>query len=85
MPDEEHIAFLTLWLSYYSFCSGSMQIAKSYISLEIQIHEGRQVSLGKLMLASLYHSLGLAKLKLKLLHSTSKALNLYGPMWLLQN
>lgn len=84
VSDEECIAFLTLWLSYYVFCLGSLQIAKSYISLAIQIHEGRQISLGKLLLASSYHSLGLATLKLKLLHSTSKALNLFGPMWLLQ-
>lgn len=52
--DEEHITFLTLWLSYYVFCSGSLQIAKSYISLAIQIHEGRHILLGKLMLAFLY-------------------------------
>lgn len=72
------MSFLTLWLSYYVFCPGSLQIAKSYIILEIQIHEGQQVSLGKLLLASLYHSL-----KLKFLHSTLKALNMFGPMWLL--
>lgn len=85
VSDEEHITFLTLWLSYYVFYPGSLQIAKSYISLAIQIYEGRQVSLGKLLLASLYHSLGLATLKLKYLHSTSKALNLSGPMWMLQH
>lgn len=62
---------------------GSLQIAKSYINLEIQIHEGRQISLGKLLLASLYQSLGLATLKLKFLHSTTKALNLSGVVWLL--
>jgi hypothetical protein len=85
VSDEEHITFLTLWLSYYVFYLGSLQIAKSYISLAIQIHEGRQVSLGKLLLASLYHSLGLETLKLKLLHSISKALNMSGLMWLLQH
>lgn len=67
------------------FCPDSLQIAKSYISLAIQINEGRQVSLGKLLLASLYHSLELATLKLKYLHSTTKALTLSGPMWLLQH
>lgn len=35
VSDEEHIAFLTLWLSYYVVCPGSLQIAKSYIVLEI--------------------------------------------------
>lgn len=41
VSDEEHIAFLTSWLSYYIFCPGSLQIAKSYITLTIQIHEGQ--------------------------------------------
>lgn len=44
--DKKHITFLTLWLSYYIFCPGSLQIAKSYINLAIQIHEGQQISLG---------------------------------------
>lgn len=85
VSDEEHITFLTLWLSYYVFCLGSLQIAKSYISLAIQIHEGRQVSLSKLLLASLYQALGLATLKLKFISNTPKALNLSCPLWLLQH
>jgi len=28
--DEEHIAFLTLWLSMYVFCTRSIQVAKHY-------------------------------------------------------
>lgn len=51
VSDEEHIAFLTLWLSYYVIYLGSLEIAKRYISLAIQIHEGRQVYLGKLFLS----------------------------------
>lgn len=85
VSDEEHIGFLTLWLSYYIFCHGSLQIAKGYITLVIQIYEGRQVSLGKLLLASLYQALGLETLKLKLVSNTPRALNLSGPLWLLQN
>lgn len=85
VSDEEHIAFLTLCLSYYVFCPSSLQIAKSYIALEIHIHEGRQVSLGKLLLASLYQALGLATLTLKFLSNTPKALNMAGPLWLLQH
>lgn len=38
VSDEEHISFLTLWLSYYVFYPGSMQIAKSFIPLAIQLH-----------------------------------------------
>lgn len=82
---KEHIAFLTLWISYYVLCPCSLQIAKSYIALEIQIHEGRQVSLGKLLLASLYQALGMAALKLKFLSNTPKALNMSGPLWILQH
>lgn len=48
------------------------------------MHEGRQISLGKLLLASLFHPLGLQTLKLKLLANTPKTLNLSGPLWLLQ-
>lgn len=40
VSDEEHIAFLTLWLSYYVFSPGSLQMTKSLIPLVIQIHEG---------------------------------------------
>lgn len=70
VSDEEHISFLIFWLLYYVVCPSSLQITKSYISMIIQIHEGRLVSLDKLLLACLYHSLGLVTLKLKLLHST---------------
>lgn len=38
VSDEEHITFLTLCLLYCVFYPGSLQIAKSYISLAIQIH-----------------------------------------------
>lgn len=41
VSDEEHIAFLTLWLYYYVFCPVSLQIAKSFTPLAIQLHEGR--------------------------------------------
>lgn len=85
VSDEEHIAFLTLWLSYYVFCPGSLQIAKSYVPLAIQLLEGRRVSMGKLLLASLYRALGRATMQLKLLHESNKALNIYGTVWLLQH
>lgn len=85
VSDEEHIAFLNLWLSYYMFCPGSLQIAKGYVPLAIQLLEGRHVSMGKLLLASLYRALGRATMQLKLLHETNKALNISGPVWLLQH
>lgn len=54
VSDQENIAFLTLWLSYYVLYSGYFQIAKKYIPLEIHLHEGRNISLAKLILANLY-------------------------------
>lgn len=84
VSDQEHIAFLTLWLSYYIFFPGSLQIAKSYISLAIQLIGGKCISLGKLLLASLYRSLGKATTQMKELHESNKALNISGPIWLLQ-
>lgn len=85
VSNKEPIAFLTLWLSYYIFCHGSLQIAKSCIALAIKIHEDRQISLGKHLLASLYQALRLETLKLKILANTPKSLNLSGPLWLLQH
>src|SRR4051812_34243844 len=76
---------LSSLVSYYLFCLGSVQIAKAYIPLAIQIHEGRKVSLGKLLLAYLYHNLGIASLRIKRLHETPKQLSLLGPYWLLQH
>jgi hypothetical protein len=40
VSDIEHIAFLTLWLSHYVFCSKSLQVAKKFIPMAIQLHLG---------------------------------------------
>ncbi|MCI25135.1 hypothetical protein A2U01_0046324, partial [Trifolium medium] len=37
VSDVEHIAFLTLWLSHYIFCSKSLQIAKMFIPMATQL------------------------------------------------
>jgi hypothetical protein len=54
---EEHVAFLTLWLSHYVFCSKSLQIARMFIPMAQQIHEGRRFGLGRLLLATLYEAM----------------------------
>jgi hypothetical protein len=54
VSDIEHIAFLTLWLSHYVFCSKSLQVAKKFIPMAIQLHIGRQFGLGRLILGCLY-------------------------------
>ena len=83
--DMEHIAFLTSWLLYYLLCPSTLQIAKDYTNLAIQIHEGRNISLGKLLLAFIYQSMGLASLKVRILYKIPKTLLLSGPLWLLQH
>jgi hypothetical protein len=83
VSDIEHVAFLTLWLSHYIFCSSSLQVAKKFIPMAIQIHEGQQFGLGKLILASLYESIGTSCDSLKKVDDGSTFLAA-GPFWLLQ-
>lgn len=63
---EEHVAFLTLWLSRFVFCSRSMQIAKHFALLETQLHQERDITLGQLILVSLYESLSEVVCQIKL-------------------
>jgi len=41
----------------YIFCSRSIQVPKKFKTLAIQLHEGREICLSKLMLGSLYENL----------------------------
>ncbi|WJX64668.1 hypothetical protein P8452_49418 [Trifolium repens] len=41
VSDEEHVAFLALWLSQHVFCTKSLQVARSFIIMANQIHEGQ--------------------------------------------
>ncbi|KAL5130511.1 hypothetical protein HKD37_12G033556 [Glycine soja] len=83
VSDEEHVAFLTLWLSHYVFCTKSLQVAKRFIPMALQIHEGQNFGFGFLLLAVLYESLGEACDDLKKSKDGSSFL-VSGPMWLLQ-
>ncbi|XP_028223059.1 uncharacterized protein LOC114404159 [Glycine soja] len=83
VSDEEHVAFLTLWLSHYVFCTKSLQVAKRFIPMAIQIHEGQNFGFGRLLLAVLYESLGEVCDDLKKSKDGSSFL-VSGPMWLLQ-
>ncbi|KAH1240879.1 hypothetical protein GmHk_07G018620 [Glycine max] len=83
VSDEEHVAFLTLWLSHYVFCTKSLQVAKRFIPMALQIHEGQNFGFGRLLLAVLYESLGEACDDLKKSKDGSSFL-VSGPMWLLQ-
>lgn len=83
VSDREHIAFLTYWLSMYIFCSRSIQIPKKFTILAIQLHEGRDICLGKLILGSLYENLNQAVGSIKE-YSNSHSLIIPGPIWLFQ-
>jgi hypothetical protein len=80
---EEHVAFLTLWLSHFVFCSKSLQVARMFIPMAQQIHEGRIFSLGRLLLATLYEAMGNASDAIKASKDGS-TVGIAGPMWLLQ-
>ncbi|XP_039687867.1 uncharacterized protein [Medicago truncatula] len=83
VSDQEHIAFLTYWLSMYIFCSRSIQIPKKFTTLAIQLHEGRDICLSKLILGSLYENLNHAVSSIKDFQPGS-SLIIPGPIWLFQ-
>lgn len=58
VSDQEHIAFLALWLSRCIFCSKSLQVANKFLTMANQLHVGHNLHLSKMILASLYESLG---------------------------
>src|SRR3954463_3436150 len=82
VSDEEHIAFLALWLSRCAFCSRSIQVAKRYLCMANQLHAGRKLNLSQLLLGSLYENLSEAANLTK--NFTSGSLLYAGPFWLLQ-
>ena len=87
VTDEEHVAFLTLWLSRFVFCLRSMQVAKHFALLATQLHQERDVALGQLLLASLYESLSEVVCQIRLFdpeNSRKKNVLVHGPFWFLQ-
>lgn len=83
VSDQEHVAFLTYWLSMYIFHSRSIQIPKKFTTLAIQLHEGRDICLGKLILGSLYENLNQEVACIKDFEPGS-SLIIPGPVWLFQ-
>src|ERR1051325_5586812 len=87
VSDEEHVAFLTLWLSRFVFYSRSMQIAKKFAHLAATLHRSENVALGQLMLASLYSSMTDVVGQIKSFgpkNPKKKSVMVHGPFWLLQ-
>jgi hypothetical protein len=83
VSDEEHVAFLALWLSQHVFCTKSLQVARSFIIMADQIHEGQQFGFSRLILGCLYESMRSACELMKKTGDGSVFLG-YGPFWLLQ-
>lgn len=86
VSDEEHMAFLSLRLSHFIFCSSFLKVAKSFVTLANQLRGGRNVYLSQLILDTLYESLSLASHAMKSFSPTKNpkdTLLLAGPLWLL--
>src|SRR3954471_13965103 len=82
VSDVEHIAFLALWLSRCVFCSRSIQVAKRYLCMDNQLHDGKKLNLSELILGFLYENLSEAANLTK--NFKSGTLLYAGPFWLLQ-
>jgi len=67
----------------YIFCTRSIQVSKGYKTLAIQLHEGRDICLSKLILGSLYESLNQAVTSIKEYQSGSNLI-IPAPIWLFQ-
>src|ERR1044072_9300028 len=84
VSDTEHISFLTYWLIFFVFCSSSLQVAVKFSNLAIHLHRGEDIGLGRLILASLYESLNVASIDIKLPQDGNEYLLTSGPLWLFQ-
>jgi hypothetical protein len=67
----------------FVFCLKSLQVARMFIPMAQQIHEGSHFSLGRLLLATLYEAMGNASDAIKASKDGSTFV-VSGPMWQLQ-
>lgn len=77
----EHVTFLHCWLTFYFFCSRTMQVPQYLLPIAQLLHEGTDLCLSKLFLANLYDSLSDA---VTILRSPFPITLISGPFWLLQ-
>ncbi|GAU40775.1 hypothetical protein TSUD_26550 [Trifolium subterraneum] len=83
VSDEEDVAFLVLWLTQHVFYTRSLQVAKMFLPMAIQLHEGQQFGFGKLILGCLYENMHNVYENIKKTGDGSIFLG-SGPFWLLQ-
>ncbi|XP_027346509.1 uncharacterized protein LOC113858193 [Abrus precatorius] len=81
VTDEEHVVFMMFWLSAYVFCSRSLQVPKTLLTLAQLLHEESSICLGKLILGNLYENLNEAVASFR---SNDFPSVISGPFWLLQ-
>lgn len=54
VTDEEHLAFLLLWLSAFCMCNKNVQVSRDHILFTNLLHEGRRFAFGQLLLGELF-------------------------------
>src|ERR1044072_4731137 len=47
VTNEEHITFLTYWLTFFVFFSSSLQVAVKFVTLAIKLHRSEERRVGK--------------------------------------
>lgn len=77
----KHVAFLHCWLTFHVFCSRTMQVPQYLLPIAQLLHEGMDICLSKLLLATLYDSLSDV---VTILWSPFPITLTSGPFWLLQ-
>ncbi|KAI5406294.1 hypothetical protein KIW84_052873 [Lathyrus oleraceus] len=70
-------------LPLYVLCACFVQVAKEYVSLATQLHEGRKICLRRLILLGFYESLGFSCEDLKERENPYN-IQIGGPIWILQ-
>lgn len=76
VTEEEHLAFLNMWLCKFVFCIGSRIVAEEYDRLAIALASGRKVALAPFILSHLYRGCRSVV--------TRGFSNAGGPFWILQ-
>jgi hypothetical protein len=64
VTEQEHTAFLNLWLEHFLFCGPSLAPTKNYLPLVYELAKDHTIGLGKLFLGEIYRYLHLMSLSL---------------------
>ena len=54
VTDEEHIAFLNMWLDRFLFCGASFGPSQTFSAIAEQLIKGRRITLGNIFLGLVY-------------------------------